>query len=248
MLSEFRPGVRDLCAAADLTGFCSGRTRARKHGGPGRARRADSTREKPRAADPVIAKGTPALLCFRKKIPPSSRGEEPGIPAQLAEGSGATESTSTAFRRPGEPHFGGPLADRMKTAAAARSRFRFMRPAGDTALGRLTRRRARWIPDYRRGLPGLPLMEAPCAAVPCVCSDLRCSSRMRYGGGCPPSRFNDAADWSGQVAYGARPTSAENRRLQAAADGVWSLPRWAGDRRRRCAAGLLFGLMFRSGC
>lgn len=122
------------------------------------------------------------------------------------------------------PHFGAPIATRMKALQRREPRFRFHAAAGDAELARLyASARAVAFPTIAEGC-GLPLLEALWRGVPCVCSDLPVLRENADGGGCLVARVNDAADWAAKL-RAALVNQDENRRLQAAAMGR-TLPRW----------------------
>jgi glycosyltransferase involved in cell wall biosynthesis len=123
------------------------------------------------------------------------------------------------------PHFGPPIAKRMKALAGREPRFRFDEAAGDQALGRLyITARAVVFPTIAEGC-GLPLLEALWRGVPCVCSDLPVLRENADAGGCLVARVNDQADWAAKMRTVLTDPD-ENRRLQTAAM-TRSLPRWA---------------------
>jgi glycosyltransferase involved in cell wall biosynthesis len=122
------------------------------------------------------------------------------------------------------PHFGGPIADRMKALARQEPRFRYHAAANDEELGRLyATARAVVFPTIAEGC-GLPLLEALWRGVPCVCSDLPVLRENADGGGCRVARVNDVADWAAQLRQ-VLTDDEECRRLQTAAMAR-PLPRW----------------------
>lgn len=122
------------------------------------------------------------------------------------------------------PHFGKPIAERMKALARQEPRFQFHAAAGDEALGRLyAAARAVVFPTIAEGC-GLPLLEALWRGVPCVCSDLPVLRENADAGGCLVARLNDMADWKAKLRT-VLTDMAENRRLQTAAMAR-PLPRW----------------------
>ena len=123
------------------------------------------------------------------------------------------------------PHFGKPIAARMKALQKSNKRFHFHEAAGDGELGRLyAGARAVVFPTIAEGC-GLPLLEALWRGVPCVCSDLPVLRENADGGGCLVARVNDAADWAAKLRTVLK-DDAECRRLQTEAMAR-PLPRWA---------------------
>jgi glycosyltransferase involved in cell wall biosynthesis len=172
--------------------------------------------------DPMIAKGTPTLLCVGI-IEPRKNQEFLLNVAEVLWRDRINFELHVVGRV--NPHFGGPLADRMKQLQRREPRFRFHAAAGDAALGRLyATARAVAFPTIAEGC-GLPLLEALWRGVPCVCSDLPVLRENADGGGCLMARVNDAADWAEKLRT-VLTDAAESRRLQAAAMAR-SLPRWA---------------------
>jgi glycosyltransferase involved in cell wall biosynthesis len=122
------------------------------------------------------------------------------------------------------PHFGAPIAARMKALQRREPRFRFHAAAGDDELGALyARARAVAFPTIAEGC-GLPLLEALWRGVPCVCSDLPVLRENADRGGCLVARVNDVADWTAKL-RAVLTDDAENRRLQTEAMAR-PLPRW----------------------
>lgn len=123
------------------------------------------------------------------------------------------------------PHFGRPIADRMKALQGREPRFRFHAAAADVELSRLySAARAVAFPTIAEGC-GLPLLEAMWRGVPCVCSDLPVLRENADGGGCLLAGLNDLADWTAKLRT-VLTNADENRRLQREAMAR-PLPRWA---------------------
>jgi glycosyltransferase involved in cell wall biosynthesis len=122
------------------------------------------------------------------------------------------------------PHFGNPIAARMKALEKRESRFRFHAAAGDRELaGLYTNARAVAFPTIAEGC-GLPLLEALWRGVPCVASDLPVLRENVEGGGCLVAAVNQAEDW--RMKLRSVLTDAEvSRRLQGEAMAR-TLPRW----------------------
>lgn len=171
--------------------------------------------------DPVIAKGTPALLCVGIVEPRKNQAFLLDV-AEALWREGANFELHVVGRV--NPHFGQPIVVRMAALAKRERRFQFHAAAGDTELGRLyATARAVVFPTIAEGC-GLPLLEALWRGVPCVCSDLPVLRENADGGGCLTARVNDAADWTEKLRT-VLTDAAESRRLQAAAMAR-TLPRW----------------------
>ena len=172
--------------------------------------------------DPMIPKGRASLLCVGIVEPRKNQAFLLDVAEALWR-----EDLKFELHVVGRvnPHFGAPIAERMKALQRREPRFRFHAAAGDAELARLyASARAVAFPTIAEGC-GLPLLEALWRGVPCVCSDLPVLRENADGGGCLVARVNDAADWADKLrAVLADPD--ENRRLQAAAMAR-SLPRWA---------------------
>jgi glycosyltransferase involved in cell wall biosynthesis len=122
------------------------------------------------------------------------------------------------------PHFGPPIAARMKALQRDEPRFRFHAAANDRELAQLYHgARAVVFPTLAEGC-GLPLLEALWRGVPCVCSDLAVLRENADGGGCLVAAVNDAADWQAKLRAVLTDAGA-CRRLQAEAMSR-PLPRW----------------------
>jgi glycosyltransferase involved in cell wall biosynthesis len=134
------------------------------------------------------------------------------------------------------PHFGPPIAKRMKALQAREPRFRFHAAADDATLSRLyATARAVVFPTIAEGC-GLPLLEALWRGVPCVCSDLPVLRENADGGGCLVAQLNDLADWQTKLRT-VLTDATESKRLQHEAMAR-PLPRWA-DTAATLRAGLL---------
>lgn len=123
------------------------------------------------------------------------------------------------------PHFGRPIAERMKALSRREPRFRYHPAASDSTLGRLyATAHAVAFPTIAEGC-GLPLLEALWRGVPCVCSDLPVLRENADAGGCQLAKINDGADWQAKLRTVLTDPDT-NRRLQTAAMAR-GLPRWA---------------------
>lgn len=122
------------------------------------------------------------------------------------------------------PHFGGPIAARLKDLQSREPRCQFHKAAGDRELAALYgRARAVVFPTIAEGC-GLPLLEALWRGVPCVCSDLPVLRENADPGGCLVARVNDVGDWAAKLRL-VLANPEENRRLQTEAM-TRALPRW----------------------
>jgi len=131
------------------------------------------------------------------------------------------------------PHFGAPLAARMKAIAKRRPGLHFHGAASDAVMtGLYAGARASVFPTIAEGC-GLPLLESLWQGVPCVCSDLPALLESAEGGGCVPLPVGDLAAWKAAL-----------RRVVT--DGAWlagirtaavtrPLPTWAGAAAVLCA-------------
>lgn len=123
------------------------------------------------------------------------------------------------------PHFGGPLAGRMRRLERSERRFCHHAAADDEALRRLyASARAVVFPTIAEGC-GLPVLEALWRGVPCVCSDLPVLRENSAGGGCLGVAVNDAAAWTAALRQ-VLGDDACHARLQREAV-TRPLPRWA---------------------
>lgn len=94
------------------------------------------------------------------------------------------------------PHFGGPIATRIKQLRRTRrTSLHFHEAADDATLAELyATARATVFPTIAEGC-GLPLLESLWRGVPCVCSDLPVLLENAAGGGCLPVGTNDPTAW-----------------------------------------------------
>ena len=123
------------------------------------------------------------------------------------------------------PHFGKPIAARMKQLQQREKRFRFHAAAGDRELAQLyAQARAVAFPTIAEGC-GLPLLESLWRGVPCVASDLPVLRENADGGGCLVAGVNDSVDWQAKLRR-VLTDDDENKKLQREAMAR-SLPRWS---------------------
>lgn len=171
--------------------------------------------------DPVIPAGRPLLLSVGIVEP---RKNQPFL-LDVCEAlwkSGVDFELTVVGRI--NPHFGKPIAARMKALQKREPRFRFLEAAGDRELAKLyASARAVAFPTIAEGC-GLPLLEALWRGTPCVASDLPVLRENADGGGCLVATVNDAVDWREKLK--AVLTDVElNKRLQREAMAR-VLPRW----------------------
>ncbi len=183
--------------------------------------------------DPVFPAGRPALLCVGIVEPRKNQGFLLDVAEALWAG-GLDFELHVVGRL--NPHFGPPIAARMRTLGKREPRFHFHAAANDDRLGRLyAMARAVVFPTIAEGC-GLPLLEALWHGVPCVCSDLPVLRENADGGGCLAAQVNDLADWSAKLKT-VLTDQTVGARLQREAMAR-PLPRWM-DTARTLSAGLL---------
>ncbi|OHE89239.1 MAG: hypothetical protein A3G75_11265 [Verrucomicrobia bacterium RIFCSPLOWO2_12_FULL_64_8] len=123
------------------------------------------------------------------------------------------------------PHFGKPLAARIKARCRAEPRLRWLKAAPDILVnGLYARARATVFPTLAEGC-GLPVLESLWKGVPCVCGDLPVLREATEGGGCFSVPVNEPAAWTAALRT-ILTDDAEWGRLAAAA-AVRPLPTWA---------------------
>ncbi len=94
------------------------------------------------------------------------------------------------------PHFGRPVAARLRTLARAGRRVSHHGAGSDALLDRLFgTARATVFPTIAEGC-GLPVLESLWRGRPCVCSDLPVLREIAGGGGCRLVPPNDRAAWA----------------------------------------------------
>lgn len=123
------------------------------------------------------------------------------------------------------PHFGRPVAAKIKALQKEFSGLHFHEAADDRVLaGLYARADASVFPTLAEGC-GLPLLESLWRGVPCVCSDLPVLRENADGGGCLAAAANDAAAWKAALRTVLTDTGlAQRLRTEAARR---PLPRWA---------------------
>lgn len=131
------------------------------------------------------------------------------------------------------PHFGEPIARRIKAAAKRERRLQLHVAAGDAKLrGLYSTARAVVFPTIAEGC-GLPVIEALWRGVPCVCSDLAVLRELTGAGGCVMARVDDLADWTAKLAPLLTDAAVASRLAREAVSRP--LPTWAeaGESLRR---------------
>ncbi|HWA87219.1 MAG TPA: glycosyltransferase [Opitutus sp.] len=123
------------------------------------------------------------------------------------------------------PHFGKPIAARLKAARRKFAGLHFHEAVRDRELATLyARARATVCPTIAEGC-GLPLLESLWHGVPCVYSDLPVLHENADGGGCVAAAVNDRAAWKEALRCVLADDSV-NARLTAEAT-TRALPTWA---------------------
>ena len=93
------------------------------------------------------------------------------------------------------PHFGAPIAERMRNIAQSNPRLRFHEAASDQKFSELLERaRVVVFPTIAEGC-GLPVLESLWRGLPCVCSDLPVLCENTAEGGCVSLPINDHSAW-----------------------------------------------------
>jgi len=132
------------------------------------------------------------------------------------------------------PHFGGPIARRLRQAAKREGRLHYHAAPDDAVLNRLYgAARAVVFPTIAEG-NGLPILEAAWRGVPCVCSDLPVLRENTAGGGSVLAAVNDPEVWRREL-RAVVTDEALAARLRAEAVSR-ELPTWAGTAREILAA------------
>lgn len=177
----------------------------------------------PRVTGPVAAAaGRPSLLCVGIVEPRKNQA----LLLDAAErlwGGGVDFDLNVVGRV--NPHFGGPVEQRMRALQRCEPRFRYHAAAADAALAALyASARAVAFPTLAEGC-GLPVLEALWRGVPCVCSDLPVIRENADGGGCLALPVNDLGAWE----TGLKRILVDDAlwRELAAAARTRPLPRWS---------------------
>jgi glycosyltransferase involved in cell wall biosynthesis len=123
------------------------------------------------------------------------------------------------------PHFGGPLAERVRELGAQWAGLRHHAHMDDAALaGLIGSARATAFASIAEGC-GLPLLESLWMGVPCVCTDIAPVAENAAAGGCLVVPGNGLAGWTGALRRILR-EDALHAQLQAQATSR-PLPTWA---------------------
>ncbi len=178
---------------------------------------------------------------------PAACGENPGPPRLVSVGILEPRKNQAmlldacgALRREGlemelhlvgrvNPHFGGPIAERVAAMQARWPGLRHHAHMGDAALAGLVRTaRATAFASIAEGC-GLPLLESLWMGIPCVCSDIASLAENAAGGGCAIVTGNDLAGWKAALRR-VLTDGAFHARLAGEAS-TRTLPTWAGAAR-----------------
>lgn len=171
--------------------------------------------------EPAIPSGTPSLLCVGIVEPRKNQLFLLEVCEALWR-AGVDFELHVVGRI--NPHFGKPIAARMKSLRKRELRFHFHDGAGDRELASLyANARAVVFPTIAEGC-GLPLLESLWRGVPCVASDLPVLAENAAGGGCLLAGVNEAADWESKLRR-VLTDADENLRLRREAMQR-TLPRW----------------------
>jgi glycosyltransferase involved in cell wall biosynthesis len=124
------------------------------------------------------------------------------------------------------PHFGRPVAARIKALRKKFPRLQYHAAASDAAVTRLYGpARASAFPTLAEGC-GLPVLESLWQGVPCVCSDLPVLRENAEGGGCLPVKTADRGAWKDALRRMLTDDVLHSRLAAEAA--ARPLPTWAG--------------------
>lgn len=134
----------------------------------------------------------PLLLCVGIVEPRKNQGFLADVVEQLAR-----EGLSFRCEFVGRvnPHFGGPIAARLKALAEEHRGVRFHEAASDETLTTLWAEADATLFATRAEGCGLPLLESLWFGVPCVYSDLPVLRENAEGGGCLAAALDDKEAW-----------------------------------------------------
>ncbi|MFA5263801.1 MAG: glycosyltransferase [Opitutaceae bacterium] len=123
------------------------------------------------------------------------------------------------------PHFGKPIAQRLRTLGRKYPQLHYHEDLGDQTLAALySSLRATVFPTLAEGC-GLPLLESLWRGVPCVCSDLPVLMENARGGACLATPANDPSAWQNALRLIVSDDSLWQRLASEAAQRP--LPTWA---------------------
>lgn len=127
------------------------------------------------------------------------------------------------------PHFGPPLAARLRARAKTERRLHYHEAAADAVLERLyATSRVTAFPTIAEG-HGLPVLESLWRGRPCVCSDLPVLREVAESGGCVLAPPNEPAAWADALR---RLLTDDAAWLRLAAEAAArKLPTWADSAR-----------------
>jgi glycosyltransferase involved in cell wall biosynthesis len=146
-----------------------------------------------RAAGPWAANGPPSLLCVGILEPRKNQTLLLEVCDTLW---GEGKSFELHFVGRVNPHFGGPIARRIRGLSRRRPGLRHHAAASDAELaGLYSLARASLFPSLAEGC-GLPLLESLWMGVPCICSDLPVLGENARAGGCLCVAPDDRAAWT----------------------------------------------------
>ena len=178
---------------------------------------------RPRATGPRTAEGsTPSLLCVGIVEPRKNQTLVLDV-CDTLWGEGRSFDLHVVGRI--NPHFGKPIARRMRELGRRRPGLFCHATASDAELSALyARARASLFPSLAEGC-GLPLLESLWMGVPCICSDLPVLLENARAGGCLWAPLDDPAAWAAAIRR-ILDDGALAGRLEAEAAGR-PLPTWA---------------------
>ncbi len=176
----------------------------------------------PRVKRATTVRGTPSLLAVGILEPRKNQDLLLDV-AEILWSEGLNFELNLVGRV--NPHFGGPVVDRVREISRRFPGLRYHAAADDAAVGALyARARASVFPTIAEGC-GLPLLESLWLGVPCVCSDLPVLRENADGGGCLAVATNDRAAWTEALRRALTDAALVERLEQEAA--ARALPTWA---------------------
>jgi glycosyltransferase involved in cell wall biosynthesis len=176
----------------------------------------------PRVKRTTTVRGTPSLLAVGI-VEPRKNQELLLAVAELLWGEGLNFELNLVGRV--NPHFGGPVIDRVRELSKKFPGLHYHAAADDTAVASLyAQARASVFPTIAEGC-GLPLLESLWLGVACVCSDLPVLRENADGGGCLTVATNDRVAWTDALRRVLTDDAIVARLEQEAA--TRALPTWA---------------------